>query len=472
MLRQQKHTSVIIKSTLLISIGLFFIFQIFYLPYFMIPLAQAQASSEFGTNVQVNTIDRGYSDQVEPTMTILSDGRILVGWKEAHSHDGGGYRVGFSYSLDNGTTFTDNILMQRLSSSNRQSDPWLISDKDDNTYFVWIEFSNYPEGIGVAKTTNGGESWLPPVNAGDTPQFDDKETACIDSNGTVYIVWDHLTMAGQEVSDWDMRFTKMLNGTSNFAATDVLDTQALFPYIHCSPNDTLYVSMVNVSDWETDVYYETIEIIRSVDGGFSWSEPIVIPTGSPTVDLIQVLDTDSQENLFLAYSAGPADEKQIYIINSTDGGNTWNTPVQVNDDIDSGNNLRMVEMFIGINDTIHIAWLDTRLGVYNIYYSYSTDGGATFSEDERVSEMGFSFDFFRPGDYFCLRQDPMTGDMCIVWTDGRNGEDHDIYFARQGLFIDSPPPIPPLWPYLVGFAVFIVVVVVLLTIMLGRRRRI
>ena len=133
------------------------------------------------------------------------------------------------------------------------------------------------------------------------------------------------------------------------------------------------------------------------------------------------------------------------------------------------NYLRMVEMYIGINDTIHIAWLDMRLNEYNIYYSFSTDGGTTFSDDERVSEQGFGLNFTRPGDYFCMRQDPISGEMCIVWTDGRNGNDHDIYFARQGLFI---PLNPPIWPYIVTFVGVIIVIAVVLPILIKRRKHI
>jgi hypothetical protein len=94
-------------------------------------------------------------------------------------------------------------------------------------------------------------------------------------------------------------------------------------------------------------------------------------------------------------------------------------------------------MYIGQNDVIHVAWLsDGHIeGEQHYMYSYSTDGGATFSDDEQVTEVGFDRKFTRPGDYFCMRQEPVTGDMCMVWTDGREGNTHDIYFARQGLVL-------------------------------------
>ena len=442
--RQKKYTSVKIYVTI------FCILQVLIIPTFLIYSSLGQENSDFmfGSNIKVND-DRysPYSNQVEPTMTILSSGRILVGWKEADTPAGGGRRVGFAYSIDNGTTFSRNILMTRLSQNNYQSDPWLISDANDNAYFVWIEYNfqdNPPEGIGVARTTDGGETWLTARNAGDTNNaFDDKETACIDSNGNIYIVWDRIAYNEQRVAvGWDLRFTKSTDQGNSFAPTTIMEMQPWIPYLHCSLNDTLYISTVNSSGTGDDDPIDQIHFIRSDDLGDTWTTPLLIPTGTPEIDIITVVDSDSDENVYIAYSAGTSNSKNIFVIKSEDKGVTWNIPVQVNDASSSTAYHRMVEMYIGSNDTLHVAWLDSRHGEYNIYYSYSDDSGDSFSMDERVSEVGFHFNFERPGDYFCMREDPVTGDMCIVWTDGRNGEDHDIYFARQGLYI--PPP-PPLW---------------------------
>ena len=140
----------------------------------------------FGRNVRVIDHSAPYPIQVEPTMAVLSTGRILVGWKEAQTHSGPGYRVGFAYSTDEGHTFSPNILMVPTTPGHRQSDPWLVADHQDNAYFVFLDFADVEagaSGIGVAKTTDGGDTWLPTVDASDTPGFDDKETACVDAQG-------------------------------------------------------------------------------------------------------------------------------------------------------------------------------------------------------------------------------------------------------------------------------------------------
>jgi hypothetical protein len=179
--------------------------------------------------------------------------------------------------------------------------------------------------------------------------------------------------------------------------------------------------------------FKEIQLMKSIDQGDTWTPQLtVVPSSSSVLSRITVIDTDSKENVFIVYAQGTEDDKDIFLIKSTDAGATWSSPIQVND-VSTGDQ-RMPEMYIGQNDVIHIAWLDAQVdGKQHYYYSFSTDGGETFAPAERVTERGFDQEFVRPGDYFCMRQAP-NGDMCMVWTDGRNGENHDIYFARQGLY--------------------------------------
>ncbi|MHA2428491.1 MAG: hypothetical protein ACXADB_10745, partial [Candidatus Hermodarchaeia archaeon] len=66
----------------------------------------------FGYNYRVTDGSSPYPEQVEPTLTVLNSGRLLIGWKEADTATGPGRRVGFCYSDDEGQTFSPNILME------------------------------------------------------------------------------------------------------------------------------------------------------------------------------------------------------------------------------------------------------------------------------------------------------------------------------------------------------------------------
>jgi hypothetical protein len=389
--------------------------------------ASVQASDiRFGQNIDVIDGSSPYPEQVEPTLTVLSTGRILIGWKEANTYNGPGLRVGFCYTTDEGQSFSPNILMEAIVTGGSQSDPWLVSDGQDNAYFTFLEYGP-GEGMGVAKTTTGGASWQPPTQASDTVGYlDDKETVCVDAAGNIYMMWDHFYTD----SDSELVFTKSTNGGTSFQPTQVLgvwDDRGGIPYITCTPNGTLYATTWDSPTSAIDVVYLT----KSIDFGATWSAASPVNTGGyQDVSLITVCATDSNHNVYICFAAGTSTNREVYVIKSVDGGTTWSTPVQVND-VTTGMQ-RMVEMHIDADDTIHVAWLDARNSEWDIYYSHSTDGGATFSSDVRITTEGFPLTFTRPGDYFTLRSGP-TGKLYIVWTDGRKGTDQDIFFAKQDM---------------------------------------
>ena len=389
-----------------------------------------QASDiRFGLNRRVTDGSSPYPEQVEPTLTILSSGRVLIGWKEADTYNGPGRRVGFCYSDDEGETFSQNILMETVGPNEYQSDPWLISDGDDNAFFTFLEYGGSGEGMGIAKTTDGGATWQSPVQASDTAGYlDDKETVCVDAAGNIYMMWDHFVTDSQA----NLVFTKSTDNGATFQPTQILgpwDTHGGIPYLTCTPNGTLFVSTI----WDSvpDGPINTIHFMKSTDFGATWTSPLQVnPPSFGEIAIITVCAVDSNHHIYICFAAGSSIDKEVYVTKSVDGGQTWSAPVQVNDV--STNMQRMVEMHIDSDDAIHVAWLDAQNDEWDIYYSNSEDGGATFSADVKITSEGFPLSFTRPGDYNTLRSGP-DGKLFIVWTDGRASTDQDIYLAKQDI---------------------------------------
>src|SRR5207249_1787573 len=67
----------------------------------------------FLPNVKVTDESSPYKYQVEPTMVINRSGTVFAGWKETDGPDAAGFRVGSSYSIDQGQTWAPNILMNQ-----------------------------------------------------------------------------------------------------------------------------------------------------------------------------------------------------------------------------------------------------------------------------------------------------------------------------------------------------------------------
>ncbi len=158
------------------------------------------------------------------------------------------------------------------------------------------------------------------------------------------------------------------------------------------------------------------------------------------------------------------DDSDVYLYRSLDGGTTWDPGVQVNQDA-SGNNQFFPQVAVSPNGTVHIMWGDQRddpIGLkYHIYYTQSTDQGATFGFT--LEDQGFTVPDTRVTDF---PSNPMKGfpggrfigdymgiaatdeDVFLVWPDTRLGEyggyGQQIGFARKtaieppSLFL-SPP---------------------------------
>jgi hypothetical protein len=95
-------------------------------------------------------------------------------------------------------------------------------------------------------------------------------------------------------------------------------------------------------------------------------------------------------------------------------------------------------MSVSPEGRIDVVWLDTRdgPGLFSaLYYIYSTDGGVTWTQNERLSE---SFDPHlgwpnqdKLGDYFDMISE--TGGAHLAWAGTFNGE-QDVYYS----WIDAP----------------------------------
>lgn len=118
---------------------------------------------------------------------------------------------------------------------------------------------------------------------------------------------------------------------------------------------------------------------------------------------------------------GPA---RVYFYKSTDGGATWSARTEVST---AGPNISHNFPAIAAtgNGDVRISWMDERTnGWWNTYYRSSTDGGATWTAEQDVSDFvsgytyitadGFRFPF---GDYYELDIDE-NGTAHIIMGEG------------------------------------------------------
>lgn len=141
-------------------------------------------------------------------------------------------------------------------------------------------------------------------------------------------------------------------------------------------------------------------------------------------------------------SPDPNDFSNILFTKSSDRGETWSEPIQINsvsgDCLDDDNTVEGAVPAVGPNGEIYVAWS----GPNGLVFNRSEDGGKTWLENEiRIGEHpgGWAIDI--PGIYRAngmpvtkcdLSGGPHRGTIYVNWADQRNGaDDTDIYLSKS-----------------------------------------
>jgi hypothetical protein len=153
----------------------------------------------------------------------------------------------------------------------------------------------------------------------------------------------------------------------------------------------------------------------------------------------------TNNNVYMLCSVQPptySNGTDVMIARSTDGGASFGTPVRINDDATTNKWHWFGTFAVAPNGRLDAVWYDTRNAPDNLqsqlFYSYSTDAGATWSPNVPVSAS------FNPtegwpqqnkiGDYITIVSDNTGGNVAYSATfnfnPNRGQHEQDVYYVR------------------------------------------
>src|SRR5436190_22090765 len=151
------------------------------------------------------------------------------------------------------------------------------------------------------------------------------------------------------------------------------------------------------------------------------------------------------------FSGGGTD---VMFARSTDGGQSFSAPQRINDDPVNSNKWHWFgTLAMAPNGRIDSVWFDTRNAANNtdsqLFYSYSTDGGVTWSANVPVSNAFTPFEGYpvqnKIGDYITIVSDNTGGNVAYPATynfnPSRGEHEQDVYFVRVARSA-GPTPTP------------------------------
>ncbi len=381
----------------------------------------------------------------EPSIAVnpLNPAQIVIGWRQFDNVLSNFRQAGWSYSSDTGQTWTFPGLIE---AGTFRSDP--VLDFDETGTFYYNSLTNTPDFFcKVFRSTNGGSTW----DNGEDAAGGDKQWMTVDrsggiGNGNIYSSWSSFystCMPGF--------YTRSTNGGNTFDSCEVIDGDPYWITMAVGNAGELYVAGGNDN---TDSLVIAKSFNAQIPGAIvSWEPPVPIFMDgflngwlnvNPNGLLGQVnVDIDrtngiGQGNVYVAASLNRIsnnDPGDVMFSRSTDGGLTWDVPVQINDDNSVTNTQWFTTMSVAPNGRIDMVWLDTRednfgLDSSALYYSYSLDQGTTWSVNEKMSALfdphvGYP-NQLKMGDYFDMTSD--SSGAHLAWSNTLNGEE-DVYYS-------------------------------------------
>ena len=212
--------------------------------------------------------------------------------------------------------------------------------------------------------------------------------------------------------------------------------------IAVAPNGTIYVAFEAFSQQGLD----TINFVKSTDCGRHWTQPMALNTidapqapgvamRTPTFAFLATDTTDS--NIVYAAYQSLVGDYDIYAQRSTNGGASWSSAVQVNDDPGARHQIfPTIEVSHG---TLSVAWYDFRHSAtpdneaLDVYYSCTNCNGASwpaFDTPQRVTNISHNPECLLfgggtaafHGDYIELDAlwNGVTNIVHVAWADNRD----------------------------------------------------
>jgi subtilisin-like proprotein convertase family protein len=405
---------------------------------------RAVVSRDGHVSVQVNVDELGNNivgdaanepsiavDPTEPT-------RMVIGWRQFDNIASDFRQAGYGYTSDGGHTWTFPGVIEP---GVFRSDPVLDSDTDGN--FFYNSLTTGPYRCHVFKSIDGGATW----DAGVYAEGGDKQWQVIDTTdgigrNNIYASWNSV------FSVCSGNFTRSYDGGQTFLSCTTVAGDPHWGVLAVGPDGELYVSGTGMTfaksstmQDETQAAAWDFSLTVDLDGSLEFSTG-PNPAGLLGQNWIAVDHSDgpTRGNVYMLASvdrSSNTDPLDVMFSRSTDGGLTWSPPVRVNDDPGETAYQWFGTMSVAPNGRIDAVWLDTRNdpGGFQseLYYSFSTDAGVTWSPNEVLSppfdpHLGWPQQN-KMGDYFDMISDEWGASLAYAAT--FNGE-QDVYFIRIG----------------------------------------
>lgn len=412
----------------------------------------AAMNSQHGpfTSYQVNVNSGGQNitgDAAnEPSIVVdpTNRNKMSIGWRQFDSIGSNFREAGYGYTNNGGTSWT---FPGVLENNVFRSDPVLAPDAAGNFFYLSLTGSLLTD---LWRSLSGGQSWtnLGPATGGDKQWFT-IDTTNSPGHGFQYQWWSTASNPTP-----GKQFSRSIDGGDTWQQPIAVPHEIVWGTLDVNSNGDVFLGGVDSGVGPA----EKIWSVRSTNAKhaavtptFDLATPVAMGGNVSAGDVINPVGITGQ--IYLAIDrSGASTHNNVYVLaslkpfgsttgtdvmfaRSADNGQSFSAPRRVNDDVNPNKWHWFGTFAVAPDGRLDAVWLDTRNAANNtdsqLFYSYSRDGGDTWSPNVAVSQpfnplIGYP-NQNKIGDYMTIVSDLSGGH--VAYTATFNGE-QDVYYVH------------------------------------------
>lgn len=273
-------------------------------------------------------------------------------------------------------------------------DPSIALDANGTAIVAWVDQSLKDVFVQRVDAAGTREPALP-VNISHSPEtFSWLPRVAIGAEGEVHVLWQEIIFSGG-TRGGEMLYARSTDGGRHFGQPMNLSSSIggdgkgrITPEFWHNGSMDIAVSSRNGRSRVAIVWTEydgPLWFLQSVDGGRSFSAPRVIAGGQGDAPARAPRIAMRGDQLLIAWTSGDDPGADIRVARSTDGGDSFLTPVEVEPNASYSDAPALAIDAAGI---VHLAFAESDggpFGRYHLRLARSDDGGRSFARVARVS---------------------------------------------------------------------------------------
>jgi hypothetical protein len=290
-----------------------------------------------------------------------------------------------------------------------ENNAWCVAATGDTVHVVWYDERNGLRQIYYKRSTNGGTIWGTDVHLVNSSAWGSLPSVAV-FGSNVHVVWDEQRDGNDEIY-----YKRSTNSGTSWGADIRLTSDSAYS---CCPSAAVFSSYVHVvwvdyRDDNHEIYYK-----RSTDNGTTWGVDVNL-SNEPNMSWYPSVAV-SDSNVHVVWQDYRDNNYEIYYKRSTDSGASWGTDTRLTYSDPWWSWMPSVAVS---GPYIHVVWWDSSAGNWEIYYKRSTDNGASWGVDTRLTNTPL-----------CSKYPSVAvseTNVHVTWMDSLGANNYELYYKRS-----------------------------------------